>query len=50
MNNNWIKMFPGVWKLQIGECPVRLSDFTGKQPAEMGTRLMAQNQFDHEGC
>lgn len=50
MNNNWIKMFPGAWKLQIGECPVRLSDFTGKQPAEKLKTLQETDQPDFPEC
>ena len=46
MNDNWIKVFPGVWKLQIGKCPVRLSDFARNQPSERLNTLPETEQPD----
>ena len=50
MVDNWIKEFPGVWKLQIGKSPVRLTDFTGNQPAEKLKTLPETEQPDFPEC
>ena len=50
MSSNWIKIFPGVWKLQVGKSPVRLSDFAGNQPAEKLQTLPETEPPDFPEC